>query len=110
MLLLSNHTTTFQGDSVVLTCIGYAEPNFDIIWTRNNQTIVNSSLVSVTEWEFVQAGRIVRQSFLQLCDVRIEDTGAYTCTVTNGIISADGFARLSLVGMCSTFGNMSCFI
>lgn len=98
LLLVSNHTTLLQGQSALLTCIGWGEPEFQITWSRNNQIEMNSSLISIYEREFFHAGRLLKQSFLEICSAALQDIGLYTCNVSNGLISVAGFIQFDLFG------------
>lgn len=85
---------------MVLTCVGYAQPNVSsITWTFNGEPVVNTSLVFVLpEVDFVIRGRRYRQSRLQICSVYEEFIGDYRCTVSNGDITASAITELSLFG------------
>ena len=85
---------------MILMCVGYGQPNVSTItWAFNGEPVVNSSLVSILpEVDFVIRGRQYRQSRLQLCSVGTDSIGSYTCTVSNGDISASALAQLTLVG------------
>ena len=83
----------------MLICVGYGQPNVDITWSRDDQVISNSSLVSIYEKDLVQGGRLFRQSFLQLCSVQMEDSGVHTCVVSNGMPSVTSTVELSVLGM-----------
>lgn len=94
-----------QGETATLTCVGYGRPTADITWVRDGQTISNSSLISISEQELIQNGLLFKQSFLQLCSVRISDAGMYTCVVSDGRTSVNASTRFSIVGkkLCKHF-------
>ena len=98
LLLISNDTTLLQGESTILTCVGWGEPEIQITWSRNGQTEMNTTFVTIYEQEFFHAGRLLRQSFLEICSARIEDIGLYTCTISNGLISVAESIQFDLVG------------
>lgn len=84
LVVITNHTDLFVGETIILTCVGYGEPDVEITWSRNDQTLINSSLATITESNTSQGGRLLKQSFLQLCDVEMADSGSYICTVDIG--------------------------
>lgn len=107
MAAISEFGRFSQGETATLICMGYGRPRADITWVRNGQTISNSSLISISEQEFIQDGLLFKQSFLQLCSVRIRDSGTYTCVVSNGRTSVNATTLFSLDGKKSflqTFG------
>ena len=101
--MLSDAATVSQGEAVLFTCLGFGIPDVEITWRLNNEIVGNSSLVTVYEEIYPQDnGReVVRVSTLQICGVRITDTGAYTCTVTGGLFTSSASTQLSLVGKSS---------
>ena len=84
LVLISNNTSIAEGESTVLTCVGYGETDVDISWSRNDQAIANSSFVTIFESDFVQGGKRFRESLLQLCSVEMADAGRYVCEVNVG--------------------------
>ena len=82
--MITNHTDIFVRETIVLLCVGYGEPDVEITWSRNQQTLTNSSFTTITESNSFQGGRLLKQSFLQLCDVELADAGTYICTVNIG--------------------------
>ena len=82
----------------MLICVGYGQPNVDITWSRDGQVILNSSSVSITEEDLIQGGRTFKQSFLQVCSVQFDQSGTYTCSVNNGIMSTNSSLQLSVNG------------
>lgn len=99
---MSNHTLT-EGETALLSCVGYAFPDVEITWTYNDQTISNSSHVSVSAENIIREGRFLHQSLLQIQNVRIADTGAYTCTVGNGETSVSSSIQLSVSGRAVSY-------
>ena len=88
MVAISNDTFLADGESALFSCVGYGEPFATITWTRANGAVVgNSSRFSVFERISTQGGITFKQSYIQLCSVFVEDSDAYTCTVSNGAFS-----------------------
>ncbi len=87
------------GGTALLLCVGYGANNTEvsIIWSRMGQTIRNSSLATITE-ESVLRGRTFLLSYLQLCELQYEDSGEYTCSVTNGTQSSIGSLMVTVKG------------
>ena len=98
--MISNYASLVVGDTALLTCVGYGQPDVQITWSRNNgnNNIVNGSLISIYEEEVTQGGRLFTQSFLELCSVEIFDTGNYTCSVSNGQAAAIGSTQIFISG------------
>ncbi len=86
------------GETAVLICVGFGQPRADITWTRDGQEISNRSLVTIYEEDLAQGGRVFKQSFLQLCSLRMSDSGVYTCSVSNGLSSVNSSVELSVSG------------
>ena len=94
-MVLSNDTILNEGEFVLLTCVGYGLPYVaEINWTLNGKEVRNSSLVSIYKLGLPYGG--FEQSFLQLCAVGRPDSGVYTCTVSNGSITASATTRLDV--------------
>ena len=94
------------GETAVLICVGFGQPSVDITWSRDGQVISNSSLVTIYEEDLSQGGRVFKQSFLQLCSLRMSDSGQYTCTVNNGLSSVNSSVELSVAGRLITFHSV----
>ncbi len=82
----------------MLICVGFGQPRADITWSRDGQEISNRSLVTIYEEDLAQGGRVFKQSFLQLCSLRMSDSGVYTCSVSNGLSSVNSSVELSVSG------------
>ena len=104
---ISSSVRVSQGETAILSCVGYGRPNAEITWMQNGQTVTNSSFLFISEQEFIQDGLLLKQSFLQICSARISDTGVYTCNVTNGVMSAAATTQFALNGQyeCSIARN-----
>ena len=94
--VISNDTTVSELDTVVLVCVGYGEPYAQLNWTRNGQLITNSSTTYIFEEDTVEQTVTFKQSFLQICDVRMDDVGSYTCTLGNGENTEESSVQLTV--------------
>ena len=94
LVVISNDTSLTVGDTALLTCVGYGQPDVQITWSRNGESIMNASLVSIYEEEVTQGGRLFKQSFLELCSLQISDAGNYVCTVSNGQATVNSTTQL----------------
>ena len=98
LLAISNDTTIAQRDTVALICVGDStEREVSITWTYQGQALENSRLVTITEGT-LPGGRLFPMSLLQLCSVSIAQSGLYTCTVSNGLVSVQGTTELTITG------------
>lgn len=98
LLMLSNNSALSLGETVLLTCIGYAIPTVEITWTLNGQPLMNSSLVSIYEEAVLDSGSFLRESFLEICSATSAHTGTYTCTITNTQIDIFASTELTVFG------------
>ena len=89
MLAASANTTVDSGGTAQLTCVGYAQPNLEINWLFMGAPVVQSSLVAISAVDITGTGDMVplRQSFLQICGVTADQSGSYTCVISNGVVS-----------------------
>ncbi len=78
------------GIEVTLTCSASGFPAPIITWFKNNETLLNSSLVSLTMYSIpesmISTSLITTTSELVLSDPRINDTGEYYCQSTNDLV------------------------
>ncbi len=65
---------------------------------HDGRAVMNSSLVSISEENILHGERVFRQSFLQICSVGLPDSGAYTCIVSNGLLSMNASSDLDVAG------------
>ena len=93
LVLISNDTSLTVGETALLTCVGYGQPNVEITWSRNGE-IMNGSEVAIYEEEVIQGGRRFKQSFLELCNLQGPDAGNYVCTVSNGQATVSATTQL----------------
>ena len=98
LVAISNDTSLIVGDTALLVCVGYGQPNVEISWTLNGKVVTNDSLVAFYEEVVSQGGRLFRQSFLELCSLAVANSGVYTCTVTNGRTMVNATIQLSVSG------------
>ena len=98
VVVISNDTTLSEGETALLACVGFGQPDVDITWRFNGETITNTSLITTYEEEVTQGGRVFKQSFLQLCSLALSDAGGYTCVVSNGLTTANATTQLSVTG------------
>lgn len=96
-----NDTTLFEGDSALLACVGYSHFGFDITWTYNGETLMNSSGVDIIEENILRGERQFRQSILRLCGLEVADSGDYTCIISNNQISTGDTIQLTVLGWCA---------
>ena len=97
-MAISDNISLTIGESVLLTCMGYGHPYVLITWDRNGERLMNNTNVIISEQDFTQGGRLLRQSALSLCTFEISDAGNYTCTVSNGQASIS--ASSTVFGKC----------
>ncbi len=98
LAIISNNTSVDAGETAVLICVGFGQPRADITWTRDGQEISNRSLVTIYEEDLAQGGRVFKQSFLQLCSLRMSNSGVYTCSVSNGLSSVNSSLLVTVNG------------
>ena len=98
LVIISNDTLLFAGETALLGCVGYGLPSVLITWLRDGRSISNSSLVSISEEDVVQGDRMFKQSFLQICNIAMADAGVYTCIVSNSETSVNSSIFVSVIG------------
>ena len=96
VVVISNDSSLTVGDTALLTCVGYGQPNVEITWSRNGEVIMNSSLATIHETDVTRGGRLYKQSFLDICSLEVSDTGSYTCTISNGLSTINASISLSV--------------
>ena len=97
-MAISNDSSLIVGDTALLICVGYGQPDVQITWSRNSENIMNASLISIYEEEVTQGGRLFKQSFLELCSLQSSDAGDYICTVSNDQATANATTQLFVSG------------
>lgn len=96
--LISNHTLVNMDETAVLVCVGYGAPDVQIRWSFDGVPVVNATLTAIYESDFTRGVRVHKQSFLQLCGVTVLSAGNYTCTVDNGVVTANATTQLTVQG------------
>ena len=99
---MSNDTALRTGDTALLACVGFGEPELEISWSFNG-ALVNTSLVTIYEEDIVQGERIFKQSLLEICSLSESDAGGYTCTVSDGYTTDNATTQLTVTGVCWGF-------
>ena len=93
---ISNDTSAKEGETTLLACVGFGEPDVDISWSFNGAPVVNTSLVTIYEEEVVQGRRNFKQSFLQMCSLALSDAGDYTCIISNSVTMDNATTQLTV--------------
>ena len=70
----------------------------DFTWTHNGETVANSSFVTTYEEDFIQAGKMFRQSSLRICSVSSANAGTYTCLARNRTLLAMASTEITVPG------------
>ena len=96
VVVISNDTTLNAGETALLACVGFGEPDVEISWSFNGAPVTNTSLITVTEEDVVSSGRSFKQSLLQICSLAESDAGGYTCIARNRILTANATTQLSV--------------
>ena len=93
VVVISNDTALRRGETVLLACVGFGEPDVEISWSLNGAPVVN---ISIYEEDVVQGERIFKQSFLRICGLVEADAGGYTCIVSDGFTTANATTQLTV--------------
>ena len=96
--MLSKDLSLNSGETALLSCVGFGEPDVEISWSFNGAPVVNSSLTPIFEENIIQGSRPYKQSFLQLCSVTTSSAGSYTCGASNGQGISNAITQLSVIG------------
>jgi len=96
--VISNDSSLVEGETALLACVGYGQPDVEITWVRDGETVMNSTLITIYEEDIVQGERLFKQSFLQLCSVDLVHSGGYTCVASNGERSVNSTVQLTVTG------------
>ena len=97
--VITNDTILEEGHTALLSCVAYAPMDLQFNWTRPDGVIeFNSSMVAVYEQDTMISSLRFQQVFLQICSVRPEDSGVYTCTVGYGGFSFSSDIELTITG------------
>ena len=98
VVVISNDTTLRTGETAVLACVGFGEPEVEISWSFNGEPVVNTSLITISEEDVVRGERIFKQSFLQICSLAEADAGGYTCIASDGFTADNATTQLTVTG------------
>ncbi len=99
LVVISNDTSLLVGDAALLACVGFGVPNVEITWVHDGEELSNSSLVTISEEEVSNGGRVYKQSFLELCSLNVSDSGVYTCVIANGPLMENSTTILQFAGL-----------
>lgn len=101
--VISSDTFLMAGQTAILACAGYGNPQVEFSWSISGRTLANTSLVTIYHEDFVQGASVFKRSFLQLCSVALTDIGNYTCAVSNGLASTNATTLLDVDGWYFNF-------
>jgi len=96
VVLISANASLEEGNNVALACVGYGQPQVEISWSTGGETLLNSSSVAIYEREFDHDGILFKESILELCSVTVEDSGDYTCIISNTLVSANSTTKVTV--------------
>ena len=66
--------------NTLLSCVAYGDLPLGISWSREGSILMNDSQwITIHEEEFEEGGITFVQSVLQICSVKTNDTGVYSC-------------------------------
>lgn len=91
----ADRTTMPIGQSVKLTCKVTGNPEPQLQWTKDGQTVVPSPSGA----QIFQNG-----ARLEISKMKVEDTGRYACTARNEAGAADDFADIDVLGTSKVDG------
>ena len=98
--MISDDLALSPGDTTVLVCMTVGEAaSATITWTKDGQTLSNSPLLTISQENFALAGKMFRQSTLQICSASDSDAGNYTCVASSGDTSVTATTQILLPGI-----------
>ena len=104
VVLAPLNASVAAGNTGLFTCVGLGVPPLSISWTRANGTeLRNGSQVNIYNSNFDEGGMVFFQSVLEICSVREEDEGQYTCTVANSIGSRNSSFEIEVTPTGTAF-------
>ena len=83
VVAISNDISLTMGQTAMLSCVGFGDPDVEISWSFNGAPVVNTSLTTIYKQDTIRGGTVFKQSFLQLCSATVSTVGSYTCIVSN---------------------------
>ena len=95
--MLSKNLSLNSGETALLFCVGFGEPDVEVNWMFNGAPVANTSLTPIFEENIIQGSRPYKQSFLQLCSVTTSSAGSYTCSASNGQTTSNAITQLSVI-------------
>ena len=100
LVIISESLTIDAGESALLVCVGFDTDNtsVDISWSRNGETIRNSSSFSVTMEDLLHSNQLFMQSLLRLCGAQHLESGNYSCSISNETSSVSSSVRVTING------------
>ena len=96
VVVISNDAALREGETALLACVGFGEPEVEISWSFNGAPVVSTSLVTIGEEDVVQGERIFKQSFLQICSLAEANAGGYTCIASDGFTTDNATTQLTV--------------
>ena len=95
----NNNYDLTRGDTTLLVCVGYGEPEANVTWLRNGfQEVTNTSIISVSEEVSMYETKMFKELYLQLCSVSLKTTGTFTCVVNNDERAVNSTVELRVTG------------
>ena len=94
--MIANNLSLNTGETALLSCVGFGEPEVEISWSFNGAHIANTSLTPIFEENIVQGTKLYKQSFLQLCSVARSNAGDYTCVTNSGHTTSNATTHLTV--------------
>ena len=92
----SSTIVTYVGLSLTLSCISRGSPPDIFVWRKDSGPIVQST--SITTVTHNSTSAVFRANF-SIASVSLNDSGTYTCTVTNPIGSDNKTITVTVRGM-----------
>ena len=84
LVIVPEDSTALEGNTLIVTCVGYGVPAPEMTWLKNGTEIVNGSGVSVFLEDVVVDDLLFVQTTLEICGLNAtEDAGTYACRASN---------------------------
>ena len=107
--------TVDEGNTLVLTCVGYAEDLPSISWIREDSGAIlnqmNDSRITIYEEPLTEGGVTFVKSILEICSAQVSDTGSYSCFADNGVANDTVSFAITVTpegGRCCSYGTHLC--
>ena len=72
-----------ERSTILLTCVGYGSPtNPNITWSREGELVGESDYVTIYQEVIEEGGVMFVMSTLEICSVRAEHAGLYSCAAS----------------------------